>query len=269
MRTIVQIILAGFLVMVGLYDSAAGQGEMGARELALGLSVTAMPNTDWSVFGNPAMMNRKEGGVSFYGVRYYGLSELTDAAVAVHTSTGLGAVGAGVHRYGFDLFDEKQFRLAYKNRLQEFHFGWALSYHHITQGGGYGSAGAVGIDIGIAASLFDNMWIAAKSTNINRPRWGGVEDLPRIQAIGISYGINDDFLLLGDIVKDVRFPVSYRSGLEVILLDALRMRAGVTTKPATVGIGLGYRTAFWKVNVAFQRHQILGISPGLDFGIHW
>ena len=67
-----------------------------------------------------------------------------------------------------------------------------------------------------------------------------------------------------DVVKDVRFPVSYRGGIEVNIIQELKGRVGITTEPITYSFGLGYAKDFWEINFAIQHHQLLGLSPGLD-----
>lgn len=249
------------------------QAVIGARELAMGQAITALPNTTWSVFGNPALMAEDRASVSFFGVRYYSFAEITDMAVSITYPTGIGVLAAGIHRYGFDLFNEKRLRLGYKNSFKGFHFGIILNYSHVMQGGGYGSAGAAGIDVGIAAAITPDLWIGAKATNINRPTYGSLndEELPRNLSIGFSYRLSDIALFSTDIIKDVRFPISYRAGVEVRIIGGLMGRAGITTSPGTFSAGFGYKAEFWSANVAVQRHEnlILGYSPAIDFKIVW
>lgn len=248
---------------------AVSQSVMGARELGIGQAVTVLPESEWSVFANPAMLSTKHSSVSFFGIRYYGLSEVTDAAVSLQYPVSVGVVAAGLHRYGFDLFSRNRIRLAYKNEFAGFYYGFALNYSHISQGGGYGSAGALGVDVGIATSLFDRVWLGGRSTNVNQPQFGGIEDLPREFSIGMAFILSDFLLLSTDIVKDVRFPVSYRGGIEVEPIRGIVGRAGFTAEPTTYSLGFGYAAKRLKVNVAAQNHQALGISPGFDFTVLW
>lgn len=251
------------------------QATLGARSIALGQATTALPNSEWSVFGNPAMLDEQRPSVSFFGMRYYGLAELTDLAAVVSYPTGWGVIGAGAHRYGDDLYNESRIRLAYKNSFQNFQYGAAVTYNHVVQGGGYGSVGAVGVDVGVAARIFNTLWIGAKATNINQPRYGQINDidenLPRNLSIGFSYRLSDLALFTTDVIKDVNFPISYRGGVEVQVVDHLFARAGITTSPQTFSGGFGYNTEAWGVNLVVQRHeeQALGYSPGLDFNISW
>ncbi|MDZ7683242.1 MAG: hypothetical protein U5J63_16440 [Fodinibius sp.] len=74
-------------------------------------------------------------------------------------------------------------------------------------------------------------------------------------SIGLSYQLSDIALFTTDVVKDVQFPISYRGGVEVTIIEELVGRAGITTEPQTFSAGFGYAGSFWKANVAVQRHE--------------
>ncbi len=249
------------------------QAVLGARELAMGQTTTALENSTFSVFSNPAMVPENNKTASFYSVRYYGFAEITDMAAAITFPTGAGVFGAGAHRYGFDLFNENRLRIGYKNSFKGFRFGVVINYSHVAQGGGYGNAGAVGLDLGVAAPVTPEVWIGSKATNINQPKYGSLndEELPRELSIGFSFRLSEAVIFSSDVVKDVRFPVSYRNGIEIVVFKPFFARAGITTSPQTVSAGFGYNSFYWGANVAVQRHEnrVLGYSPAIDLNIRW
>lgn len=250
--------------------SGFGQLILGARGLSIGQAATALPNYEWSVFGNPALMNSGKISVGFYGLRNYGFAEITDIGAFASVPTRAGVPAIGFHRYGDHLFSETNIRAAYKNSWQNLHFGFAAGYNHISQGAGYGSGGAFGFDVGIAAEITEGFWLGARSKNINMPQYDGIqEELPRELALGLSYNLNSAALFAFDVVKDVRFPVSYRGGVEIKVIDELKGRIGITTSPQTYSFGLGYGKEHWKVNLAVQRHKHLDFSPGMDMSFYF
>ncbi|MFU8811859.1 MAG: hypothetical protein ACNA78_02765 [Balneolaceae bacterium] len=256
--------------MVLASDAAHAQFTLGARSLAMGQTGVALPDDPWALYANPSLIETDNNRVSFYGFRYLGISDISDFAVAANTQTRFGTIAGGIHRFGFDLFNESRFRVAYKNSADRFHYGGALTYTHVNQGGGFGSAGAFGLDVGIAAEVIDGLWFGARSTNINQPTFGSTdEQLPRESAIGISYRLSSLALFTTEIVKDVRFPISYRGGVEIELVESLFARAGVTTEPETYSFGFGYATSRILINVGVQQHVPLGLSPALDLGINF
>lgn len=269
-------ILLPVVLLMGIAISPVrAQATLGAKEIGMGQAVTALPNSNWSVFSNPAMMTEENRNVSFFGIRYYGLENLTDMAMAVSYPTGIGVIGGGAYRFGDDLYNESRLRAGYKNSYQGFHYGAAVNYYHVEQGGGYGSLGTIGIDAGLAARLGENLWIGAKATNINQPKYGEfnniAEEPVRDLSLGFVYEVSDLFMLSSDVYKDVRFPISYRGGVEIAIYQAFVGRTGVTTEPLTFAAGFGYGTDLWSINIVAQRHEnpVLGISPGIDLNVSW
>ncbi len=267
------VLLLIFFVLASV--NAHAQATLGARSIALGQATTALPNSQWATFENPAMMDQARPSVSFFGIRYYGLAELTDLAAVVTYPTSIGVIGGGAHRFGDDLYNESRIRVGYKNAFQNFHYGVAVNYSHVVQGGGYGSVGALGIDAGIAARITNGLWLGAKATNINQPKYGQINDidenLPRNLSIGFSYHLSEIALLTTDVIKDVNFPLAYRGGVEVQMIENLFARAGITTAPQTFSAGFGYNSVLWGINLVVQKHEnaALGYSPGLDLNISW
>lgn len=236
--------------------------------MASGQAAVAVPNDRWALFSNSSLLPTDETHISFYGFRYVGIAEITDAAASVTMPVKNGAFGAGIHRYGFHLFNETRFRAGFKQQWEQFHAGFAINYTHIQQGGGYGSAGAFGVDLGIAAQMAGPVWFGAQATNINQPSYADTdEELPRELAAGFSYFPSSGVMITAEAVKDVRFPVSFRGGIDVELIKGLNARAGATTYPDTYSIGFGYATSAWQINFAVQQHVILGLSPAVDIGI--
>lgn len=264
------LILSTAFVLLLFPANTQAQNTMGAKSVAMGQTGVAMPGNAWSAFSNIALMPTDANHVSFYGFRYIGISEITDMATTMNYQTSWGTLGGGIHRFGFNLFNENRFLLGYKNSLGNFHYGGSVSYTHIFQGGGYGSAGAMGIDFGLAAEVIDGLWFGARATNVNQPSYGDTdEDLPRELAAGLSYQLSEQALVTTEVVKDVMFPTSFRTGLEFELVTSLFARVGLTTNPETYSFGFGYMASNWTVNFALQQHNPLGLSPALDFGIRF
>ncbi|WP_372639064.1 hypothetical protein, partial [Fodinibius sp.] len=198
-----KLLLVGVTWMAGPPAELRAQAVIGARELAVGQATTALPHSPWAVFASPAMMSEKESTLAFFGVRYFGLAEISDLAASVTYPTKAGVLAAGAHRYGYDLFSENRLRAGYKHSIRGFHYGIVLNYSHVTQGGGYGSAGALGIDIGLAAFILPELWIAARAVNVNQPSYGSRndEELPRNLSVGFSYRLSDLALFSTELFK--------------------------------------------------------------------
>tara|TARA_R110002126_G_scaffold288548_2_gene442401 strand:- start:4130 stop:4954 length:825 start_codon:yes stop_codon:yes gene_type:complete len=255
------------LIFVAAPSVAFAQLTMGADGLALGQATTSLQNNSWAIFSNPATINNESKSISFFSLRNYGFEDLTDIAATGSIPTSFGIAAFGFHRYGGDLFNETRARLGYANSWDDLKFGVVLNYNHISQASPYGSGGALGIDLGVSAKLTEGLWLGARTSNLNQPQYNfeaDEESLSRELALGLSYDLDQNALFLFDVVKDVRFPVSYRGGIEVKVIENLKGRVGVTTEPNTYSFGIGYGSKLWEANLAFQRHETLGFSPGID-----
>jgi len=261
-------VLFGIVITMAISSQSKSQTVLGARSLGLGRSSAALTDNVWSVFANPALMDTTRS-VAFYGVRNFGFTELTDISAVAVIPTSFGVGGVGLHRFGDNLFSKNRFRLAYKNSFMGFHYGGVINYTSNSIEG-YGSDGALGVDVGLAAEPLDGLWIGGVATNVNQPTLGEEqEELIRSLSFGLSYKILDRALFTSDVVKDVRFPASYRGGLEVYVIEGLTGRVGVTTEPTTFTFGMGYETRKWGINLGVQKHQILDLSPGVDLEVNW
>ncbi len=256
------------LILILTDRSASAQSTLGAAPLAMGQSGVALADSEWSVFNNIALMPTDHNHISFYGYQFAGIAEITDMALAGTFQTGLGTLGIGLHRYGFNLFHENRFLAGYKYSEGNVHFGVSASYTHLYQGEGYGSAGAPGFHLGIAAEPVQNVVVGIRTTHINQPSYGNTdEELPREVAGGISYSLANESVITAELVKDVRFPVSFRSGVQFRLIPSFFARAGLTTEPSSWSGGFGYQPKPWTINIAIQQHNPLGLSAAFDFSL--
>lgn len=255
------------LIIISAPDWSEAQPIYGASSLAMGQTGVANPASGWSVSVNPALMSTQERLLSFYAFRYAGFTELTDSALSLTFPAVRGAGGIELFSYGFELFRESRFSAAYKVEFRSVHLGLSATYVHIRQGGGYGSAGAVGFSGGVAFEPAENIILGMRATNLNQPVFNrSDEELPRDIAIGFSYRSGPVLTTL-DLVKDIRFPLSVRAGIDLELAESFHIRAGSATNPSVWSAGIGYITGRVRTAVAVQQHYALGLSPGFDIAI--
>lgn len=257
--------------VLGKTQFTSAQNVMGARSIAAGQTGVSIPNNSWAVFSNSALLTTEHRQVSFYGFRYSGFTEITDFAASVTIPTGTNhSSAAGINSYGFDLFRETSIRAGYKYTFEHLHIGSTIHYTHVQQGGGYGSTGAIGADIGIAIVIAEKFWVGTRATNLNQPSFSTTsEELSRELAIGASYLPAERVMISTEIVKDVRFPLSFRAGAEAELIPGFFARTGTSTNPETYAAGFGYKASLWQINFGVQQHIPLGLSPAIDVGLQF
>lgn len=256
-----------FWVLMMLVQPVVAQQIIGARSISMGMVSSALTDNEWAIFANPASLQAERLNIGFYGLRYYGFPEITDISTNASTPIKFGAVTAGFSRFGNDLFSETNMRVGANYIQSRFRIGMALHYNHLAFGGDYGSGGAVGINFGVLFEISESFTLGSKVSNINNPTYNfdvGEEDLASDLSIGFGYKLEERAQLYVDIVKDVRFPVSYRGGVEVEIVESFVGRVGFSTEPVTYSFGFGYVHSKFDINLAAQQHEILGMSPGLD-----
>lgn len=244
-----------------------------ARADALGNSTTALP-TDVGVHANPAARATLSRSTAlFYARQSFGLSALRYGASHVAVPFEWGTLSSGLSTFGFDEYREIHASAGYAYAVpfgtaRHVRLGTTLRYYH-TSIEGYGSARAVGVNLGLGVSLLRSLHLAAHATNVNGAALVDGEPLPRTLAVGLYYDALDSVQITADLFKDVRFPVSVRGGLEVTPVDPLALRAGVTTNPVRFAGGVGVHLGPLSAHVAAEQHQTLGWSPSVSLRVRW
>ncbi|MGI9175873.1 MAG: hypothetical protein ACR2GR_11205 [Rhodothermales bacterium] len=247
--------------------------EGGARAAALGGAATALEGDAWGQ-ANPAAWGTLPGrAVSFFASEGFGLEALRLGAVQYAEPTPFGAFAADVRTFGFEEYRETQGALGYARRFafdstRTFALGLSVRYYQVTIEG-FGNASTVGISAGWLARVLPDVTVGFHATNLNRPELASREALPRTFALGLAYRPDARLQVLLDAYKDIDFPVSIRGGLEVLPVEALALRAGFTTQPTRFTTGVGVRLGRIAADVAAERHETLGWTPGVAFGLRW
>ena len=244
-----------------------------ARSSALGYASTAL-TTAASIHANPASPARRSHRVvSFFVREAFGLSALRYGSVSGTWPAAWGSVSAGASTFGGGGYREVHYSLGYARGLsfgtsRRMQVGLTGRYYH-THIEEYGSAGAVGLHLGLLLPLFSSLDLGAHATNVNGPSLVEGEPLPQTLSVGLQYRVDDNFLVLADVFKDRAFPAAVRGGLEVRPLSLIALRAGVATAPTRFTGGVGLHLGRLQAHVAAEQHAELGWSPSASLNLHW
>jgi hypothetical protein len=229
----------------------------------MGGAFVAIADNAWAIIFNPAGLTQLRGDeiAAFYSPQPFGMTELSLASFALAHPTSYGQVGVSVNRFGFDLYREVSGILSYANSYRDvFSFGINLTYNSLAIKN-YGSASAIGVDIGILATITRGLRWGFFAANVNAPSIGQArEKLPQVYASGLSLRPADGLLLGLDVIKDIRYPALLRGGLEYRLVDLVSLRVGVGNNPAKFSSGLGVHYSFVHFDYAMTTHPDLGLS---------
>jgi hypothetical protein len=257
----------------GCREAQAQSMEGGARAVATGNAATALEGDAWGHANpaTPATLSRRMAG--FFGSQAYGLSELRLVAAQIVQPTRAGTFSLHARSFGFEAFRENHFsvgyaRAVYSGASRPLHAGVRARLYHFRVAG-YGSASTVGLSAGALVAVLPGVHFGFSATNFNAPKIHGVEEVPRTLSLGIGYRADETFLLLVDVLKDVRFPVTVRGGAEWLPVPALALRAGTSTAPSRLTCGAGVRLGHLTADVALERHDVLGWSPAISMSATW
>lgn len=241
---------------------AAGMGHAG----------TALSGDHWAD-ANPALSASVTGrAVGLFVSQAYGLDELRFSSFRYVEPTAFGSFGINVRTFGFEDFRDTRAGLDYAHGFglgstRTFNVGVRLNYYQFSISN-YGRASTVGISAGGLTNLLPTLHLGFAATNLNQPEIAG-SNLDRNLSVGLLYEASDIMRFSADVVKEVRYPVSFRGGIEVQPVEALALRTGATTNPtrftAAVDINISRVTA----SFVSERHENLGWSPAAGLSILW
>ncbi len=83
---------------------------------------------------------------------------------------------------------------------------------------------------------------------------------PRLN-IGMSYRPLPELLATIEVEQRADSKTKVMAGVEYRPLGGLYLRTGFSTLPMSYAFGIGYRKAWWGLDIAVQRHHLLGLSP--------
>ncbi len=263
------------MLLLGSPHSGRAQSsiEGEARAAALGDAATALTHAPTG-YANPASWATFSGrAVSFFAFEAFGLAALRLATAAYVEPTSLGTFAAGARTFGFDDYRETHLHLGFARGFglgatRRIHVGLSLRYYRVSIPG-YGKAGTLGLGLGGLVEVWPSVQVGFQATNFHVPKLAGREELARTMALGLAYAPVEQVLVVLDVYKDVRFPLSVRAGVEVQPVAAFVLRAGAATEPSRFTAGAGVRLGKVVADVAGERHAILGWSPAVSFGLRW
>ena len=270
-----QLIVGLLLCAFSSAQSAFEHMAHGSSTIAMGGTSSGVLNNPWAAFCNPGSLSTLESRTLslYYSPQPFGLRELARGSFSYVEPLTIGTVAVSGSRYGFDLYREVDVQLSYGRGINDmFSIGGSIHYYHLTIEK-YGSASAMGADLGLLARVTDEVQWGFAAFNVNGPSIGSSrEKLPQVFVTGISYAPTSDAVLVADLEKDIRYAVELHVGVQYSPLEVLALRAGTISEPSVLSVGLGIHYSLIRLDYAFTNHSDLGathhISLSLSFGDH-
>ncbi len=263
------LLISVFFVFSTYYLSAQYDGSYaGARQAGMGGHAVTLED-GWSILNNPSGLWSTEAlGAGIFFEQRFGSSELSYRGAGIHLPAGSGGMGIGFTIFGFDVYNEKRFALAYGVELfSGFRAGLSLDYLHtqiddpaqvLTGNKGnitfnVGLQAALSPEITLGFSLF-NPWLVTLSSYEE-------ERIPAIIRLGMTWQAGERLLLLVEAGHVTGSHPVLKAGLEYTINEKLILRGGLASKPTEYGIGLETNFLGIDFHVAATYHLVLGYSP--------
>jgi hypothetical protein len=219
----------------------------------------------WAVENNQAnLAYLKNPAAGVYYENRFLLKELSSKSVALALPVGTGVFGLYVNQFGYELYNESKFCLAYSKELSEkFSAGIGLDYLYTHIAEGYGSKGNVTFEAGIRSKLSSKLVLGAYIFNPVRARLSEYDDerLPTIMKLGLLYSPSSKVNIAGEVEKDVKYKADVRAGIEYNVTKNIFLRAGMRTFPEVYSFGFGINYKKLRFDFASSVHSVLGYSP--------
>ncbi len=206
----------------------------------------------------------------FFSPSPFDIPQLSTKGVFAAESFDFFNAAAAMTTTGFSLYREVTATItAAKSFDGNFCAGCNINYNYL-EIARYGTAGSVGVDIAASLQINDDVRWGFSFLNVNRPTIGITRDeLPQVYLTGISCALLPTANVSCAVVKDVRFPVSFRAGTEFSPVEILHLRFAVSSEPSRYFAGIGIHCLLFDVDYGIATHLDLGLTHSVEisFGL--
>ena len=267
------------LGLAALSGPATAQlAEGGARHLALGRAGVALGAQAWGAVNPATWATVGDRRVALEGSQISGLSDLRLGAASAASPTPLGTVALSGRTFGGGARRETRVVVGVARPLalsgsRTLDAGLAVGVESASTDG-FGSVSTLLLDAGVQGDLLPALRLGLAARNLLGIGRSQEADLKRsistvpTLAAGLAYTPSDRAVLVLDALHDLDRGLSVRGGVEVLPVDALALRVGVSTEPVRLTAGLGVLAGPLRVDVSAEQHETLGLTPafGVEFG---
>jgi hypothetical protein len=240
------------------YAQSSGT-DIGARAQALGYASSCLSDA-WSTWNNPAGLAKLQKSVAACSYdAFSGFSPFNRMAAVVAFPSKVGTLGAGLYRFGDNLYNEHLLTAAAANTLGIASLGGRIQYiqYHAD---GLGTRGLVSLSVGSITQLTPTWLIGAHISNLLQPTVDkeNNEQLPTRITLGTSITLSDQVQWAAEATQDLSQATTWKTGLEYTVQKTFIFRIGLNFSPNTYFAGIGYRRQRVLLDYAFQHLPGLG-----------
>ncbi len=228
--------------------------ELGARAAGMGYA-SAVSHDEWSLFNNVAGLAwQTEISATF---AYEVLPDLQGAnrmAAGISLPTKIGVAGMGLFKFGDALYSEQVASGAFSNKLGIASLGLKADYIQY-EAAGTPTRNTVSVSFGGIAALTSEISVGAYIANLNQAKINETERLPTKLVAGISLKPDTHLTITSQVVKDLLFDATWKTGAEYSLNGKIFFRSGFNLNPTAGFFGLGFNSRKIKCDFSARLHS--------------
>jgi len=262
------------LVPVSPYAPATAQpSSAGARSAALTGSPAASTGDPWSESNPAGWSDVSTQALVVHAAQLYGMEELRTGSVQFVAQFGRPSAALGIRTFGYEDYRETTFTAGLAGGIRAgthrpFHFGLRVRYHQISIRN-YGSASAFALSTGMIFPVLAGVNLGLSAENVAVLDSPISDDLPRRIQGGLAFVGSDILHVYADVVKDVRSSLVARISVEARPVRMIALRSGFSMVPPRFAGGVGLSLAHLNLDIAVDRHLVLGWSPSCSAELRW
>jgi len=259
--------LVSFLLSIQVFAGFENK-DQGAKSLGLAGAYSALSNSAWSLFANPAgLSNVGYREIGLFTTQPYGLSELRTISAVYAEPLSVGVLGFGVQQFGFDLYKETTVSGSFSHDIStSFSLGYTLNIHHAIIKN-YGNATSFSVDAGFIYQPEEWLKLSTSVFNLSQSTIGESEELiPSVVRVGTSVRVIQELNFTTELYKQTGEKTDLRFGLDFSLHENISIYTGFSTNPDLAAAGLTLQFNGYQLDYSISNHPSLGITNGISIG---
>ncbi len=238
-----------------------------ARFAGIGYSSVVLYDA-WSAINNQAgLANLTAPTLAFGYENKFQIKETSTQVAAFVMPTKTGNFAVSYKRFGYELYAENSFGLAYARNLGKYiSAAVQFDYLYYQQTENYGNRGAFLFEAGIIAKPIDKLFIGVHLFNPSKTKLADYDDerVPTVMRFGMGYYFTNQVVLTIETEKDIQQKARFKGGIEYEPVTHLFLRTGFGTEPNQFSFGLGYRFWNFTTDIAVSTHETLPLSTEIS-----
>jgi hypothetical protein len=214
---------------------------------------------------NPATIAREQDlqATLFYSPSPFQLKQLSTFGASVTGAFEQIRLGGGLQSFGSSLYREMTGTLCLAHEITgSFSAGVSMQLYHLSIER-YGTALRFAADVGFIVALNETMTFGSVLRNLTGTDFGSDDDIPQEFCSGITVRTGSWGRFSFDMIKDIRYPLTYAAGADVVLVGPVTLSIGFSGGTSILTGGLNIELFEMTFQYAVSSHQVLGLTHSL------